>query len=212
MQPALRLASGRDPRSPAGGVDGGSRSDSSCTGGSAPLSLRRGDSQVRAQAVVPSISPLLGAHVVVHRTLSPASPGSPAGRGPGAAPGPSHHARPARWMSRPIWPRPGGIRTGRDPGTSVRGALAYDSAEESDAAAGERGGKVLVPHAAPSGVKEMLLHVLGRPPPGLFVGGAAGSHPGRSPGSLCTWPAQPLGQACAWNIPFPAALVKRINL
>lgn len=83
-------------------------------------------------------------------------------------------------MSRPIWPRPGGIRTGRDPGTSVRGALAYDSAEESDAAAGERGGKVLVPHVAPSGVKEMLLHVLGRPPPGLFVGGAAGSQPGVS--------------------------------
>lgn len=53
-------------------------------------------------------------------------------------------------------------------------ALAHDSAE-SGAAAGEHGGKVLVSRVARIRVEEMLLHVLGRWPRGLLVGGAAGS-------------------------------------
>lgn len=200
-QPALGLGFGKGapPR------DGGSRSGSSCTGGSAPLSPTRGDSQVRAQAVAPSITLLLGAHVTAHgallRCVSPAPDPQRGGvPGPHPVPARAHDPRgePAKMAAAPRDPERTGPRTSLLPR-----ALAQDSLESGAAA-----GPAL--HGAES--PKCYSHVLERRPPGRFVGGAAGSHPGHGPGSPCTWPGQPLKQACAWQTLARDALVKRTNL
>lgn len=68
---------------------------------------------------------------------------------------------------------------------------------------------MLVLRAARSRVEEMQLHVVGRRPPGPFVGGAAGSHASPGPGSGARGRLS-LRQARAWKTLLPHALLKEL--
>lgn len=197
--PRSALAAGREPPG-----DRGSRSDSSCTEGSAPLSPTRPHRRLPLPSV-PS-----GDRTWWHPERSSGAPGDPERGGvPGPHPVPAGGHDPGGEPAKMAAARRDRGRRGSG-GLGLR-PLAHDSAE-SGAAAGEHRGKVLVPRDARIRVEEMLLHVLGRRLLGLLVGGAAGSPQGHGPGSPCTWPVQPLRQAYEWKTPFLHALVKRTNL